>query len=74
MQEIKKMYWVVPVKNALQVDVYKDGWDQFTWSSKNNCMKLKLEPFFHSAGSVPEQLGKENRGESRNLGMLGNFI
>ena len=30
MQEIKKMYWVVPVKNALQVDVYKDGWDQFT--------------------------------------------
>ena len=30
MQEIMKMYEVVPEKNASQVDVYRDDWDQFT--------------------------------------------
>ena len=44
MQELKKIYGVVPEKNALQREVQKDGWNQFT--------------FVYSAGSVSEQLRK----------------
>ena len=29
MQEIKKIFQVVPEKNASEMDVHKDGWDQF---------------------------------------------
>ena len=28
--KIKKNHWVVSEKNASQMDVHKDGWEQFT--------------------------------------------
>ena len=34
MQEIKKIYLLIPKKNASHMDVYRDGWDWFTQDPK----------------------------------------